>query len=247
MSPDRKQRIEPRSDPRLDACRERLAPPAGGGRARRVPLAAGLAGAAGAAMGVVVLLLASDRAAQAADADAGEVAYAPCAVCHGDEGRGRADGTFPRIAGQHATVVVKQIEDIRSGRRGNPIMASHVAMLTDPEEMADIAAYVERLSPGPREAPARAEGAERGALLYRRDCARCHGAHGEGSAEGAVPVVAGQHSAYLLRQLRAIAGSRRKNAHPGMVEVVFDYPDEDLRAVVAHLSQLPWPGPAAER
>lgn len=178
------------------------------------------------------------------DRGPGARAYAACAVCHGPDGAGRADGTFPRIAGQHATVVTKQIEDIRSGRRGNPVMASHVDMLTDPEEVADVAAYVAALSPDPPEAsPERGQdGAdERGAALYARDCRRCHGDRGEGNAARAVPVVAGQHYAYLLRQLRAIAGSRRRNAHPSMVETVYDYPDADLRAVAEYLAALPWP------
>jgi cytochrome c553 len=183
------------------------------------------------------------------DREAGAEVYAGCAVCHGDDGTGRADGTFPRIAGQHASVVAKQIEDIRSGARSNPIMASHIEMLTDPEEVADVAAYVAALSPDPASATGErsAVGAtERGAELYARDCRRCHGDRGEGSAERAVPVVAGQHSAYLLRQLRAIAGSRRRNAHPHMVEAVFDYPDADLRALSEYLAALAWPPTTTE-
>jgi cytochrome c553 len=178
------------------------------------------------------------------DRKAGAESYASCAVCHGDDGAGRPDGTFPRIAGQHASVITKQIEDIRSGARGNPIMASHVDLLTDPDEVADVAAYVAALSPGPTDATgerAGTEALERGAALYARDCRRCHGDRGEGSAELAVPVVGGQHEAYLLRQLRAIAGSRRRNGDPHMVEGVFDHPDADLRAVSEYLAALPWP------
>jgi cytochrome c553 len=173
-------------------------------------------------------------------------------VCHGADGVGRSDGTFPRIAGQHASVIVKQIDDIRAGRRGNPIMASHIDTLTDPAEIADVAVYVAGLSPAPEgSGAAHAEPPndgkhERGAALYRRDCARCHGAAGAGNAEKSIPVVAGQHEAYLLRQLRAIAGSLRRNADPGMV-AIFDYRDADLRAVARYLAALPWPAPAAER
>ncbi len=189
----------------------------------------------------------SDRAREG-DRDAGAVAYAGCAVCHGADGLGRSDGTFPRIAGQHASVIVKQVDDIREGRRGNPIMASHVDTLTDPAQIADVAAYVASLSPaaggsgnGRGEDPERARGEE----LYRRDCVRCHGAAGAGNASALVPVIAGQHYAYLLRQLRAIAGSLRRNAHPEMVEAVFDYRDDDLRAVATYLAALPWPPSAA--
>jgi len=181
------------------------------------------------------------------DRKAGAEAYEACAACHGVDGSGRSDGTFPRIAGQHASVVVKQINDIREGRRGNPIMASHVDALTDPAEMADLAAYVASLSPSLANAgngKGDAAKVQPGGVLYQRDCARCHGAAGAGDAAHFVPIVAGQHYAYLLRQLRAIAGSLRRNAHPEMVDAVFDYRDDELRSVAAYLASLPWPAPA---
>lgn len=184
------------------------------------------------------------------DLEAGARAYAGCAVCHGAEGLGRSDGTFPRIAGQHASVVVKQINDIREGRRGNPIMASHVDALIDPAEIADVAVYVASLSPaaaGSGNGRGEGAGTQRGEALYERDCARCHGSDGAGDADAFVPVVAGQHFAYLLRQLRAIAGSLRRNAHPEMVDAVFEYRDADLRAVAAYLASLPWPPTPEER
>jgi cytochrome c553 len=181
------------------------------------------------------------------DPEAGAVAYAGCAVCHGADGAGRVDGTFPRIAGQHGTVVVKQVNDIRSGRRGNPVMASHVAAVTDPAEIADVAAYIELLSPRSSNGRGDGEDVQPGIALYQRDCKGCHGPAGQGSAEGFVPVIAGQHYAYLLRKLRAIASSRRRNAHPSMVEAIFDYADEELQAVARYLAQLPWPRSTMER
>ncbi len=192
-------------------------------------------------------LAAVSPTAATGDRDAGSRSYRGCAVCHGVDGAGRADGTFPRIAGQHASVVEKQVHDIRDGRRGNPVMASHVEALTDPREVADIAVYVEGLVPAGENGRGGDADTARGAELYRRDCSACHGERGEGSATRVVPVVAGQHYAYLLRQMRAIAGSRRRNAHPEMVESVFDYPDDDLRAVGQYLAQQPWPRPTVER
>ena len=180
------------------------------------------------------------------DPAAGAVAYEACVVCHGEDGGGRADGTFPRLAGQHASVVAKQISDIQSGRRGNPIMASHLTTLTDPQEMADLAAFIALMpDPAPPDPvlpdPATSEDVTAGRLLYARDCARCHGDRGQGDAEAFVPLIAGQHRGYVLRQLRAIAGSLRRNAHPGMVETVFDYRDDELRDLASYVSSLPWP------
>jgi len=184
---------------------------------------------------------------RAGDPAAGAVAYEACVVCHGEDGGGRADGTFPRLAGQHAGVVAKQISDIQAGRRGNPIMSSHLTTLTDPQEMADLAAFIERMPAPPPPDSATAEDVSAGRRLYARDCARCHGDRGQGNAAAFVPVIAGQHRAYLLRQLRAIAGSLRRNAHPGMVETVFDYRDEELRDVASYVSSLPWPAGSGPR
>jgi cytochrome c553 len=178
------------------------------------------------------------------DPVAGEAAYEGCAVCHLPNGRGRPDGTFPQLAGQHREVIVKQLVDIREGRRSNPLMAPYAEALIDEREIADVAAYIETL-PAPPAALQRTGEADpattAGGALYQRDCSGCHGARGEGHAQRFVPVLAGQHEAYLLRQIRAIAAGRRANAHPVMQRAVSDYDDAELEAVVRHAVGLPGP------
>ena len=66
----------------------------------------------------------------------------PCASCHGPKAEGLAD--FPRLAGQHATYVVRQIEYIQQVVRKAPVMHGIVKDLT-PAEMQAIAAYVQSL------------------------------------------------------------------------------------------------------
>jgi cytochrome c553 len=66
----------------------------------------------------------------------------PCASCHGPEAQGVAD--FPRLAGQHASYVVHQIEYIQQVVRKAPVMHGIVKDLT-PAEMQAIAAYVQSL------------------------------------------------------------------------------------------------------
>lgn len=218
------------------------APRPSAARAVLVALAAGLALAAEPARG-------SDLAALAREGDprSGERAYASCAVCHLPDAAGRPDGTFPRLAGQHRSVLVKQLVDIRDGRRRNPVMEPWAHALVDDREIADVAAYVASL-PLP-EAVGRGDGEdlERGARLYARDCAECHGERGEGAEQAFVPVLAGQHYAYLLRQLRTIAAARRANSHPDMPARVSRYTDAELRAVVDHASRLPGPVRGGER
>jgi len=50
---------------------------------------------------------------------------------------------------------------------------------------------------------------DRGSLRFAHDCARCHGTGGEGNADRAIPALAGQRFAYLVRQLANFAGAER--------------------------------------
>jgi len=63
-----------------------------------------------------------------------------CQVCHGADAQGRDN--FPRLAGQHAKYVVKQLNYIQSLVRAAPVMHGIVKDLT-PSEIQAVAAYVQ--------------------------------------------------------------------------------------------------------
>ena len=63
-----------------------------------------------------------------------------CATCHGANGEGVAD--FPRLAGQHAKYIAKQLTYIQTLTRAAPVMHGIVKDLT-PDEMQAVAAYVQ--------------------------------------------------------------------------------------------------------
>lgn len=144
------------------------------------------------------------------DSEHGAVLFGQCASCHGAEGQGQPDGSVPRIAGQHFNVLVKQLVDFRYGKRWDFRMEqranNHLGAFQD---IADVASY---LSQAPRKrngfAGASGNGAQ-GATLYEVNCASCHGAQGEGDADATVPMLAGQHPAYLLRQMYDSVDGRR--------------------------------------
>jgi cytochrome c553 len=175
------------------------------------------------------------------DPENGEEAYEVCSACHLPSGAGRPDGTFPQLAGQHSTVLIKQIADIRARLRDNPIMYPFAVTLTDPQELADVSAYIQTL-PIPTD-NGRGAGTDlaRGKELYDEHCVVCHGKHGEGEAKKFYPVLAGQHYKYMLRQIQDIAEGRRRNANPDMVKVVKNFSEADLEAVVDYMSRLEWP------
>jgi cytochrome c553 len=179
------------------------------------------------------------------DVENGEAAYVEeCVACHRPSGSGRPDGKIPQLAGQHDTVLIKQIADIRAGRRDNPVMHPFSMKLIDAQELADVSAYLQTLPIPPGNGKGPGTELATGQKLYRRDCVRCHGERGEGSEAKFYPVIAGQHYEYLLRQIRDIAAGQRRNANPEMVEVVKDYDDAELQAVVDYMSRLQWPARA---
>ena len=176
------------------------------------------------------------------DPDRGRTAYEVCQGCHRPDGSGRADGSYPQLAGQHASVLIKQMSDIRAGQRDNPKMfpfaGEHVISV---QEIADIAAHLQRLGIPPDNGKGSGTALERGERLYRSDCKACHRANGEGDPKKFYPVLAGQHYSYLLRQSREIRDGNRRNANPRMIRVVRGYDDEDLAAVADYMSRRTLP------
>jgi cytochrome c553 len=63
-----------------------------------------------------------------------------CMSCHGANGEGMAD--FPRLAGQHAKYIVKQLNFIQSLVRSAPVMHGIVKDLT-PDEVQAVAVFVQ--------------------------------------------------------------------------------------------------------
>jgi len=175
------------------------------------------------------------------DLENGEDAYEICSACHLPSGAGRADGTFPQLAGQHTTVIIKQIADIREGLRDNPIMYPFAKSLTDPQELADVSAYIETLPIPTDNGRGPGEALDQGKVLYDANCVECHGNFGQGDTVKFYPVLAGQHYKYMLRQITDIRDGRRRNANPDMVKIVKKYSDEELSAVVDYMSRLEWP------
>lgn len=83
------------------------------------------------------------------DLGRGEALYASsCVDCHGVAGGGDAEARVPRLQSQHYAYLVRQLEWIRSGRRGGRrhAMAGRIASFTLPEVRA-IADFLSRVPP----------------------------------------------------------------------------------------------------
>lgn len=151
------------------------------------------------------------------DLENGARVFEVCASCHLPEGWGHPDGTYPQLAGQHRNVLMRQLLDIRSGKRENNIMFPFVQERTigGYQSLADVVAYISTLpmaadhGKGPW-GPGTAEFA-RGKKDYGRLCEGCHGQQAEGDDRAGYPKLQRQHYNYLKQQARRIRTGRRQS------------------------------------
>ena len=170
----------------------------------------------------------------------GRDVYEVCAACHLPEGWGQTDGTFPQLAGQHPKVIIKQLADIRALNRDNPTMYPFALpdQIGGPQAIADVAAYIQKLKMNPEPGVGDGKDLEHGKKLYKDNCVRCHGEHGEGNNDKYYPRLEGQHYNYLIRQYQWIKEGKRRNANPDMVQQIKTFTDRDTKAVLDYVSRI---------
>lgn len=174
---------------------------------------------------------------------AGEAKTPLCASCHGPNGNSEIPEN-PKLAGQNAAYLIKQLNDYKSGARQNLTMSAMVAGLSE-QDILDIAAYyaaqqstVQGANP---ESIAVAE------TLYRAGnqeiavaaCSACHSPTGKGNAPAGFPALSGQHPQYTLTQLKAFRAGERDNDNEGMMRSVVErLTDRELEALASYVSGL---------
>lgn len=175
------------------------------------------------------------------DAVHGEKVYQLCAACHGKNGWGKPDGSFPVIAGQHRQVIIKQLADIRARNRENPTMFpfSDPKTIGGVQAIADVAQYIQSLPQNKKSGIGNGDALGNGETLYQKSCQNCHGEKGDGLGAAFFPKLRGQHYQYLVRQIDSIKNGRRKNANPEMIKRVTALSDSDLSAISDYLSRIP--------
>jgi cytochrome c553 len=191
-------------------------------------------------------------AAPVGDAKPGATVAATCQACHGVHGEGVPASGFPRLAGQTAEYLDKQLADYASGSRNNAVMTPLANTLSE-QQRADVAAYYASLS-APRAASNSANDPKlvsRGRLLsgtgdeskHLQACGNCHGPDGSGVAFSA-PYLAGQSPKYLADAIGAWKSGTRKNDEGMLMALVASYLDDaDIAAISAYFSSLEPPKP----
>lgn len=177
------------------------------------------------------------------DAAAGQAKSALCGSCHGADGNSPL-AMNPKLAGQSARYMVKQLQDFKSGARAGATMAAMVLSLSD-QDMEDLAAWYSSQQPTIQGAdPESIELAER---LYRAGnseievaaCSACHSPTGKGNAPAGFPLLSGQHAEYTLQQLKDFRSGARENDGSAMMRTVVErLTDKELEALASYVSGL---------
>jgi cytochrome c553 len=166
-----------------------------------------------------------------------------CGACHGADGNSTSP-IYPNLAGQHPEYINKQLNDFKSGGRKNATMAPNVTALSQ-QDMLNLAAYFSAQQAKPRMAKDPGLVAE-GQKIYKGGnpgsgvpaCASCHGPAGSGIPVQ-FPRLAGQHSKYVLSQLKNFRSGDRANDGGKMMEVISrKMTDQEMKAVAEYISGL---------
>jgi cbb3-type cytochrome c oxidase subunit III len=199
----------------------------------------------------LLLSLGLSSAALAADAPApkakpdlaqGEAKFtAVCASCHGADGNSSIPGN-PKLAQQHPAYLVKQLQELKSGKRNNAIMKGFASTLSD-EDMKNIAAWLgnQKAKPGFAKDKSLATLGERiwrGGLADRQiaACAGCHSPNGAGIPDQ-YPRLGGQHADYTTAQLNGFRDGSRANSTQ-MMQVAAKLSDREIRALADYIAGL---------
>lgn len=158
------------------------------------------------------------RDTPAANATIGKNLYAVCVACHGANGEGNVALNSPKLAGQSAWYLERQLHLFKSGARGThekdtfgKMMAPMAATLADGSAVADVVAYIASL-PDTRPASTIKGNADKGRARWAT-CAACHGAEGQGIAATNAPRLQGMNDWYMATQLKNFREGVR-GAHP---------------------------------
>ena len=179
----------------------------------------------------------------AGDIAKGQAKSAQCVACHGVDGNS-TNPLWPKIAGQSAQYIYKQLEMFKMKIHINPLMNAQAATLSE-QDMHDLAAYFssQKTSIGTTDEKL----LELGQKVYRGGipdkgvpaCMSCHGPKGGGNPAAHFPKLSHQHAAYVAHELRDYRDG--KEEYPSakiMSGVVSRLSDEEIEAVASYVQGL---------
>jgi len=166
-----------------------------------------------------------------------------CAACHGVDGNS-AISANPKLSGQHPEYLYKQLTNFKSGARANAVMSGMAGMLSD-ADMHLVAEYYSKQTLSLVQAKTNGSGSL-GEKIYRAGiqanavpaCASCHGPTGDGLPVK-YPRLGGQHTEYVLNQLRQFRlGARANDEAKVMRTIAAKLTDQEMEAVADYIQGL---------
>ena len=166
-----------------------------------------------------------------------------CAACHGVDGNS-AISANPKLSGQHPEYLYKQLTNFKSGARANAVMSGMAGMLSD-ADMHSVAEYFSKQTLSLGQAKTNGSGSL-GEKIYRAGiqanavpaCASCHGPTGDGLPVK-YPRLGGQHTEYVLNQLRQFRlGARANDEAKVMRTIAAKLTDQEMEAVADYIQGL---------
>ncbi|MFN3565507.1 MAG: c-type cytochrome [Burkholderiaceae bacterium] len=162
-----------------------------------------------------------------------------CLLCHGIDGDSSSE-LFPKLAGQHAAYLARQLADFKSGARKSSAMQDMVKDLSD-ADMKALGVYFSRKAATANEVKD-PDLAAVGRYVYHHGnrysgvaaCAGCHGPDAAGSAE--LPRLAGQNALYIEKRIKYFNAPERSKDSPAMHAIVARMTELEIKAVAEYLS-----------
>lgn len=209
----------------------------------------------------VVTHVSAAIAALKANPETGREINGVCAACHGDTGQGGKRGEYPRLAGQHVEYLMDQLKKFKERKRTNLPMFPYTEERELPDEdIVHVSAYLSSIKldttyPVFKDTDGalvrltamdkvlnipRSEGdVEAGAKLYKTECVSCHKKDGMGRKT--VPMLAGQYTLYLKRQIDKFVKGERihdEDLKDPSKDVLNLLKPEEVRDILAFLTTL---------
>ncbi len=195
---------------------------------------------------LVTSFLLSTTAFAAGNSKAGQEKVTQCVACHGPEGNSTV-GTWPKLAGQNAPYLMKQMMEYKKGDKGgryDAVMTPLMATLST-QDMQDLAAYYAAqkviITGANKDLLAQGQALYRGGDFKKHitACIACHGPQGTGNAGAGFPALSGQHAQYIVAQLEAYQSGKRKNDLNHIMQDISKRMDKnDMLAVADYISGL---------
>ncbi|MBF0470951.1 MAG: cytochrome c4 [Gammaproteobacteria bacterium] len=191
----------------------------------------------------LVLMTSMSLAHAAGDAAAGKVKTATCMACHMTDGNS-VNPIWPKLAGQHESYLVKQLNEFKSGLRKDPTMTA-MSMALSEQDVEDVSAFF--ASNNTSIGTAEKELVETGEKIYKAGikdggvaaCMGCHGPSGAGNPGAKFPSLRGQHAAYVTKALKDFRTGLRSNDPSSMMrDITAKMSDSEIAAVASYIQGL---------